>query len=453
MTRTAFLLPVLDKWLWYAPLHGVAALLNRSAARLLREPRNSNLPGELGKLCDLIRTVPDSPPRPVEGELIPAFLGIIPTRGCNMSCVYCNFGGSAAKKAFMPPELATAAIDWAAGQRAKAGESTFHVQFFGGEPFIAQDLVEIVVHRARYVTSQQGLMPYFDASTNGLFNERQCRFIGDYFDGIVLSLDGPPAFQDRYRPVAKGRPSSAIVERNARTLSEMPLDLCLRLCVTQESVNHMERIARWMIESFDPSTINFETLTPGELATRAGLAPPDPYQFAVQAERVFQIAEAAGVKAVYAATETRTPRLSFCPVGQDVVIVSPEGRLSACYLLPEEWQQRGLDLDIGQLHSDRGATIFPVALAKVRRLPTDKPRCERCFCQYTCAGGCHVNQPSNDGDREYTDFCIQTRLITAGRLLQDLGFENVHHELLRNRNAMERLAQNPCDALNNAADQ
>lgn len=451
MTRTAFLLPVLDKWLWYAPLHGAAALLNRSAARLLRERGDRNLPGELGELRDLTQAAPAHPPRPLEGELIPALLGIIPTRGCNMSCVYCNFGGAAARRDVMPPELAAAAVDWAAGQRAKAGEGTFPVQFFGGEPFLAQDLVEIVVHRARHVSSEHGLTPWFDASTNGLFNERQRQFIGDYFDGVVLSLDGPPEFQDRYRPVTKGRPSSAMVERNARALSEMPLELCLRMCVTQESVNEMARIARWMIGSFNPSTIDFETLTPGELARQAGLAPPDPYQFAVQAEHVFQLAEAAGVKAVYAAAETGVPRLSFCPVGRDAVIVSPNGRLSACYLPPEEWRQRGLNLDIGQLRPDRGVTIFPEALVKVRRLAADKPRCERCFCQYTCAGGCHVNPPGS-GDREYADFCIQTRLITAGRLLRDLGFAAVHRELLGDRSAMERIAQNPGDSLNDATD-
>ena len=447
MIRTAFLIPILDKWLLHAPLHQITALINHSAARLLWERNGQNLPGELGELCELIRSRPDCLPGPNEGEIIPSFLGIIPTRGCNMSCIYCNFGGPSAKLEFMQPEIAVAAVDWAARQLEQAGQKRFHIQFFGGEPFVAQDLVEIIVHRARYVSTQKGLIPYFDASTNGLFNERQCQFIGDYFDGVVLSLDGPPDLQDKYRPVSKGRPSSAIVERTARRLSAMPLELCLRMCITQESVNRMEEITHWMVETFSPSVIDFETITPGELASRAGLAPPDPYQFAIHAERACRLTEATGIKALYSAAEASTPRLSLCPVGNDVVIVSPDGRLSACYLLPEEWEQRGLDLDLGRFDPDRGIVIFSDRLEKIRRLPANKPRCQGCFCQFTCAGGCHVNQACLGSGWEYTDFCIQTRIMTACRLLRELGFQQLSEALLENRDAMERLALQPGDYL------
>jgi uncharacterized protein len=447
MTRTAFLIPILDKWLLHAPLHQITALINHSAARLLKARNGQNLPGELGELCDLICSQPDYLPGPNEGEIIPAFLGIIPTRSCNMSCIYCNFGGPSAEIGFMQPEIAIAAVDWAAGQLGKVGQKRFHIQFFGGEPFVAQELVEIIVHRARYVSTQKGLTPYFDASTNGLFNERQCQFMGDYFDGVVLSLDGPPELQDKYRPVSKGRPSSAIVERTARRLGEMPLELCLRMCITQESVNRMEEITHWMIEKFSPSIIDFETITPGELARRAGLAPPDPYQFAIHAERACRLAAAAGIKALYSAAEASAPRLSLCPVGNDVIIVSPDGRLSACYLLPEEWEKRGLNLDLGRFDPDRGIVIFSDRLEKVRRLPTNKLRCEKCFCQFTCAGGCHVNQACLGSNSEYTGFCIQTRIMTACRLLREVGFQQLSEALLENREALERLALQPCDYL------
>ena len=239
-----FLIPVLDKWLLYAPLHKTSALINHSAARILREQFGRDIPGELGELGRLLASEPPiAAPKPIEGEFIPSCLGIIPTRGCNMHCIYCNFGGpSANKDDCMSPELAVDALDWAAGQLEKAGKSKFHVQFFGGEPFVAQELVEIVIHRARYLASQKDLIPYFDVSSNGLFSERQCEYIGDYFDAIVLSLDGPAEFQDKNRPVSKGRGSSSIVERTARILSDMPVSLCLRMCVTEQSVTHTWKV-------------------------------------------------------------------------------------------------------------------------------------------------------------------------------------------------------------------
>lgn len=449
MKAVAFLIPVLEKWLWYAPLHGATALLNGSAARCMQAGAKKGLPDELEALCEMTRTPTDTTPRPMEGNLIPSTLGIIPTRGCNMQCVYCSFGGSSARYTAMPSEIATAAVDWAVEARAGVGEQTLHVQFFGGEPFFAQDVVELVVQRARERASQRAMNTYFDASTNGVFNERQCSFIGDNFDAIVLSLDGPPEYQDRYRPLREGRASSTIVQRNARALSEMPLELCLRMCITEESVQHMTDNARWMIETFKPSTINFETLTASGLATRSGLAPPDPFEFAVQTEGVFALAEAAGINAVYAATETGAPRLSMCPVGRDTVIVSPDGRLSACYLMPDDWRQQGLDLDIGTIDPAQGVCISSEHLARVRRLPAGKRRCARCFCQYNCAGGCHVNLAGHHGD--YPDYCIQTRLITANRLLRKLGFDGLCDRLLQDRGAMGKLARHPSDVLNTEA--
>lgn len=446
MNAVAFLIPVLDKWLWYAPLHGAAALLNGSAARSMQAGAKKRLPRELDELYQMVQTPTDALPRPLDGELIPSTLGIIPTRGCNMQCVYCNFAGSSARDAAMSPEIATAAVDWAVKARAEAGEQLLHVQFFGGEPFVAQDVVELVVERAREGAARRGMTTYFDASTNGLFSDSMCRYIGDHFDAIVLSLDGPPEYQDRYRPLAKGRASSRIVQRNAHSLSDMSLELCLRLCVTQESVRDMTGIVRWMVETFKPATINFESLTASDLAMRSGLAPPDPFEFAVRADEAFTIAEAAGVKAVYAATESAAPRLSLCPVGKDAVIVSPDGRLSACYLMPEEWQSQGLDLDIGVVDPKRGVTFDFEKLAKVRRLPAEKSRCAQCFCQYNCAGGCHVNLARQHGD--YPDYCIQTRLIMTSRLLHTLGFDELCSRLLRDRTSMERLARCPSDVVN-----
>jgi uncharacterized protein len=442
----SFLIPVLDQWLWYAPLHGAVALINGSAARCLREDQGQNLPAALAELRALSESPTNTLPNPLSGDLVPSTLGIIPTRGCNMRCLYCNFGAAPVKEDNMRTEIAVAAVDWAAQKRAEAGETSLHIQFFGGEPFVAPSVIEIVVERARQQAAEYGLQPYFDASTNGLFSERLCHFIGDHFDAIVLSLDGPPEYQDRYRPLPGGRASSAIVQHNAHALSKLPLELCLRLCVTDESVVRLGDIARWMIETFQPAAINFEPLTASDQARRGGIEPPDPYVFARAADEAFAIAEAAGVQAIYAATETGTPRLSLCPVGRDVVIVSPDGRLSACYLQPEEWRRKGLDLDIGTLDTVRGANLVPAAVHRVRWLAAEKDRCARCFCQYTCAGGCHVNLV--EVGRHYPDYCLQTRVITATRLLRDLGQDELRSELLADRLAMHRLATNPDDVLN-----
>ncbi|MBI4473383.1 MAG: radical SAM protein [Acidobacteria bacterium] len=444
MSHKVFLVPVLDRWLLHAPLHNVSAVVNQAAADKLRAADRRGITGDL---VDLFSALDETPvvPGPLEGDICPSFLGIIPTRGCNIACVYCNFGGPTAEMTHMHAGIAVAAVDWMAERLERAGRKLFQIHFFGGEPFASPEIVDIVVHRARFQAARRGLSTYSDASTNGVFNESRCRFVGDYFGGIVLSFDGPPEFHNKNRPAFEGRPTFDVVERTARMLSEMPLDLCIRMCITRDSVHHLEEITRWMCESFKPKVVNFETLTPGELPAKAGLLPPDPYDFAIHCMGAYRVAEGYGIKAVYSAAETETPRISFCPVGTDALIVSLDGRASACYLLPVDWKARGLDMDVGWVRENGRVDIDFEALSRIRRLPTEKPRCERCFCQWSCAGGCHVNQTFPGCGLDYTDFCVQTRLMTACLLLRDLGQDALVDQLLANRDAMERTALHPWD--------
>jgi hypothetical protein len=104
-------------------------------------------------------------------------------------------------------------------------------------------------------------------------------------------------------------------------------------------------------------------------------------------------------------------------------------------------------MDVGQVFEDGRVVIDPRALARARQLPLHKPRCESCFAQWTCAGGCHVNQTYPGCTDQYTSFCIQTRLVTACVLLRDLGCDDLVDELLADRRAMETLAHHGWDPI------
>jgi radical SAM protein with 4Fe4S-binding SPASM domain len=209
----------------------------------------------------------------------------------------------------------------------------------------------------------------------------------------------------------------------------------------------MERITRWMASEFKPAIVNFESLTPGVLAERAGLRVPDPYEFARHCVGAYRVAEELGIRAVYSAAETERVRLSFCPVGTDALIVTPEGRVSACYLLPEDWRARGLDLDVGRLSASGRMELDFAALTRARELPADKPHCERCMAQWSCAGGCHVNHTYPGCSPEYDAFCVQTRIVTACLLLREMGEEAIVDELLANQSAMQSLALHQDDRI------
>lgn len=440
-----FAVPVFENWLIHAPVHGESALLTARGLERLRAGDSSAT--EIGELYHRL-SQPAQPPLPLQGDPCPSFLGIIPTRGCNIGCVYCNFGGPTAEHEHMDPRIAVQAVDWTAAALKRHGQQRMRVHFFGGEPFVSGRVVDVVIHHTRMVCARLGLTPYFDVSTNGVMSDARCEFVGDYFDSVVLSFDGPPEFQDRNRPTYRGKPTSPAVHRTAKRLSALPVELCLRVCVTHESVGQMEAMTRWMIDEYRPKIVNFETLTESPLAQSAGLKVPDPYEFAQHYLGAARVAEQRGVKVVYSAAEVDVgPRLSFCPVGTDALIVALDGRASACYLLPEDWQRRGLDMDLGYVSPDFGMMLQASALEQARSVILHKPRCERCFCQWTCAGGCHVNHSYPGCPDDFDAFCIQTRLLTACLVLRELGFESIVDALLADRAALTRLGENPWDVL------
>jgi hypothetical protein len=64
-----------------------------------------------------------------------------------------------------------------------------------------------------------------------------------------------------------------------------------------------------------------------------------------------------------------------------------------------------------------------------------------------------VNHSYPDCSSEYDEFCIQTRIITACFLINDLGLDHVAEALLENRAAMEALSLHPTDCLEDWADE
>jgi len=442
-----FALRIGSQVLMHAPLHGFSALVNPAAAAALSQGRHT---GQM-ELDRLLEKEILPPPAPHEGELQPEFLGIIPTRACNLRCRYCGFGATRAAGETLDIATALQTVDWMAERLSLGHRSRFEVHFFGGEPFCASDVVDAVIHRVRWRASQLGLLPFFEADTNGFFDTRRCEFIADYIDSVVLSLDGPPGIQNRLRPAKDGSGSHARVADNARRLARSQTELCLRVCVTSETVNSLPEIIRGFSRSIRPDIIDFEPLKPCAESEAAGLHPPDPWQFARQFARAAEICAANGVLPVYAAAAIDTLRISFCPVGRDTLILSPDGRLSACYLLQEEWRAHSMDLNMGRTDRQTGPQIDQAAVERVRGYCQPTLRCQGCFARWHCAGGCHVHNTPPGSGADYDDFCIATRLIAAYNLLKELGRIDIWMALMEDAGKQQQLVFATSDRLDKMA--
>ena len=449
-----FVLPVVDRYLVYAPLDNLAALVDRAALEHIREGLASSGTNSEGRLGDIVQALRAGvkagrpAPRPRRGPLRPAFLGLIPTRDCNLACRYCGFLPPGEAREVMDLRLARDAVDWyldlVAGDKA-AGPAEVH--FFGGEPFCATEVVDLIYHRARLRAAELGCDVRFETATNGVFDEARCRWVADSLDDVILSLDGPADVQDRQRPRRGGQGTFETVVRSARILSEGRAELSLRACVTAGTEARLPEIATWFCQEFRPVAVCFEPVQPTAEAGAAGLLAPDPWAFARHFVAAARVLEAHGVRAIYAAADIGARRVSFCPIGRDVAIVSPDGTISACYLLRQEWERRGLDLVMGHFESG-AAHLSADAIADVRALNVwNKPFCQDCFCKWHCAGGCHVNNVLPAAPGEYGRLCIQTRIITLCNVLQAMGQVELADACLRDDRALAAAVRQPSDRI------
>jgi uncharacterized protein len=433
ISKEIFTLPIADAVLLYAPLHHLSALINHSALEaMVQDLRGEEIScNGLDDILSRLHSAPDPIPQSRTGDLNnPFFLGLLPTRGCNMACRYCDFLSGSIKEMSLDTVRFSvdAYLDLLQQNQTKLGA----IHFFGGEPFHAPMPAQFAVEYARLKAEDMGIQIHFEATTNGNYDERLAGWIADNLDTVVLSLDGSERVQNLHRPLRNGAASFERVTASAHVFSDRDCELVIRTCVSNHNVDALPEIAAWFSQAFRPTTICFEPLSASETTERSALFPPEPLQFARRFSEAADILHWHGIRAVLSTADLSRNQATSCPVGKDALIITPDGAINACYLLEEEWTANDLNMRLGAVTAD-GFRIDPIALERARAFSVhQKTLCADCFCRFTCAGGCHVHHHTNRMAGQYDDQCIRTRLVSAALLLDGLGQSRMRAEWLAN---------------------
>lgn len=443
-----FIIPVSDRYLIYAPLTGVSALVNKSMARQfaaalqISEEKLTALPVDLQKLIFSVLHEEIKQPDIRKGALYPELLGIIPTRSCNGACQYCDFGAVNASAATMPWEIAAAAADWYAGIIKKSGREKMEIHFFGGEPALCTDIIEVVIHRSKLKAAELNIMPWFEITTNGQYDATVASFLGRHFNRVVLSLDGFEKSHNTHRPVKSGKNSYENALKTAGIISDSQAQLCIRCCVASDNVDQMEEFTEWACRNLRIESLDFEIVSGDSLSELRTITPPDPLEFALHFHRSAETGKRFGTGVVNSCNIKDYPVATACTVGRDAAIVSPDGSISSCYLLSESWAKSGIELNFGSVYHNRGVILKKQNIAAIRKIAYDKSHCESCFCKFSCAGGCHVARLRPGNEKEFRNFCEGTRMISVLSLLSDLDQEDMTVRLTDNRESLLKTAKN-----------
>ncbi len=151
-------------------------------------------------------------------------LGI--TGQCNFACVYCY--ADKHPQQCMSIETAIKAINMAA-----VGGRPFVLQFSGGEPLLAFDVLQKAV---RYV-QQKNIPAILQVQTNGsLITPDMAAFFHRNRVGVGVSLDGRPGQNDLLRCLPSGAGTSQLIVRGANFLAAAKVEIGITCVVADSNV-------------------------------------------------------------------------------------------------------------------------------------------------------------------------------------------------------------------------
>ena len=134
---------------------------------------------------------------------------------CNLACRYCfaEEGEYHGRRALMSFEVGKKALDFLIAN--SGNRRNLEVDFFGGEPLMNWQVVKDLVAYARSIEKDAGKNFRFTLTTNGvLLDDEVTDFCNREMHNVVLSLDGRPEVNDRFRVDAAGNGSYSRIVPN-----------------------------------------------------------------------------------------------------------------------------------------------------------------------------------------------------------------------------------------------
>jgi len=149
------------------------------------------------------------------------------TGRCNFACKYCYAHEHAQET--MSLDTAIKAINLVAG-------NPFVLQFSGGEPFLAFDLMQDIIEYVR----KNNIPALMQVQTNAsLLNAERAAYLRDAKVGIGISLDGRPDVNDTLRCLPSGKGSTQQIIKGVQQLATQGVEIGITCVVSADNVEQL----------------------------------------------------------------------------------------------------------------------------------------------------------------------------------------------------------------------
>ena len=172
------------------------------------------------------------------------------TGQCNFTCTYCYAHEQPQER--MSLEIGVRAVDIAA----QSGKP-FVLQFSGGEPLLAFDIMQEII---AYV-HQKRVSAILQVQTNASLIKRDMAiYLRDAKVGVGISLDGRPNQNDLHRRLPSGEGTSPLILRGAEILATAGVEVGITCVVTDSNVRQLSGIVEMAYYLGNVRKIGFDLL-------------------------------------------------------------------------------------------------------------------------------------------------------------------------------------------------
>ena len=427
-----FAIPFSGRYVVYSPLRRIAFLCDEPVVKYLGRVSRGNLESQNPEdrmALEFLRCHPPLPASPFEPEGCSASTEFSPTdatlfltNGCSLRCIYCYASAGSAPAMRMDYATAKRGIDFIVRNALRKGTKSVTVGFHGGgEPTTHWTVLTRSLLYAKRVAGENGLAVHASLTTNGVFSERQCRWILGNMTEVNFSLDGSPAIQDLQRPLASGNPSSPIVMRTIADFDRADFPYAVRMTVTSHAVDSLAENVVYILQHARPKRIQAEPVyRVGRGKDRSLQIDAEKFIHAFRRARI--AAREHGAELAYSAADLNRISNRFCQSCGEGFNLTPRGNISACFEVCDEGVEFSEEYIFGRYDTASKAYEFNFEiLARLRGRTVEKVDwCQGCFGKWHCSGDCHYQSrlSSAKGTFHGSPRCEINRALILDQILE-----------------------------------
>ena len=342
-------------------------------------------------------------------------LTILINQRCNFACRYC-YSANGRSKAELQEELFPVLVNWFVRKERLevSGAEKLSVTFSGGgDPTLSMGKVRRIIEMVRSRAEVLNIPVTFGMVCNGSkIQTEDIYFIRDYIDNIVISFDVIPEVHDLQRS------NYQIVVETMRKLTDNGIRYGLRSTITPLNVERMEEMIETLHRNFPQCTsIAAEVVFDPDMWKNETELLAFYDRFADGFIKARKLADRYGISLGNTIEMSSDGLKTRACEGK--VVVTPDGRLTACSRVATSGDRNYDDLLFGEVTED-GVRYDRARYDAIMSVKADRfHECDGCFARYHCGGGCMLARLSYS-PVQIALYCNLTRKLLKYKIFYEL---------------------------------